>query len=162
MSEPRRSRTGGRAGRQAARLATHVEASAFLTRTLQPFEVVNDEGLAIIEHNADVILEEVGVIVRDYPDALALYAAEGADVEGELVRFPRGMCRTIVQATAPPVYTQHARNADHNVQIGGDATVFAPNYGSPFVHDLDAGRRYATLSDFENFVNLTLVSDLGK
>ena len=23
------------------------------------------------------------------------------------------------------------------VQIGGDATVFAPNYGSPFVHDLD-------------------------
>ena len=34
------------------------------------------------------------------------------------------------------------------------ATVFAPNYGSPFVHDLDAGRRYATLADFENFVRL--------
>ena len=41
------------------------------------------------------------------------------------------------------VYTQHGRNSAHNVQIGGDATVFAPNYGSPFVHDLDAGRRLA-------------------
>ncbi|MFZ8877594.1 MAG: trimethylamine methyltransferase family protein, partial [Ilumatobacteraceae bacterium] len=44
------------------------------------------------------------------------------------------------------------------VQIGGDATVFAPNYGSPFVHDLDAGRRYATLADFENFVRLSYMS----
>jgi trimethylamine--corrinoid protein Co-methyltransferase len=153
-----RGRTGGRAGRQAARLATHIEASPYLTRTLKPFEVVSDEGLEIIEHNADVILEDVGVIVRDYPDALALYAAAGADVDGERVRFPRGMCRAIVQATAPAVYTQHARNADHNVQIGGDATVFAPNYGSPFVHDLDAGRRYATLADFENFVKLAYLS----
>ena len=68
------------------------------------------------------------------------------------------MCRAIVQATAPAVYTQHARNPAHNVQIGGDATVFAPNYGSPFVHDLDAGRRYATLADFENFVKLAYLS----
>ena len=156
--EPRRGRTGGRRGRQAARLATHIEAVPFLTRTLQPFEVVSDEGLSIIEHNADTILEQVGVIVRDYPDALALYAAAGADVDGDRVRFPRGMCRSIVQASAPAIYTQHARNPAHDVQIGGDATVFAPNYGSPFVHDLDSGRRYATLADFENFVKLTYAS----
>ena len=56
------------------------------------------------------------------------------------------------------MYTQHARNPAHNVQIGGDATVFAPNYGSPFVHDLDAGRRYATLDDFQNFVKLAYLS----
>ena len=74
------------------------------------------------------------------------------------MRFPRGLCRTIVQATAPASYTQHARNPAHDVQIGGDATVFAPNYGSPFVHDLDAGRRYATLEDFENFVKLAYLS----
>ena len=56
------------------------------------------------------------------------------------------------------MYTQHARNPANNVQIGGDATVFAPNYGSPFVHDLDRGRRYATLEDFENFVKLAYLS----
>ena len=69
-----------------------------------------------------------------------------------------GLCRQIVQATAPAVYTQHARNPEHNVQVGGDATVFAPNYGSPFAHDLDNGRRYATIADFENFVKLAYMS----
>ena len=152
--EPKRGRTGGRAGRQAARLAAHVEHVPYLTRTLQPYEVVNEEGLATIEHNADTILEEVGVIVRDHPETVARFAAAGADVDGDLVRFPRGMCRSIVQATAPSIYTQHARNPARNVRIGGDAMVFAPNYGSPFAHDLDNGRRYATLTDFENFVKL--------
>ena len=42
--------------------------------------------------------------------------------------------------------------------IGGDAMVFAPNYGSPFVDDLDKGRRYGTLEDFQNFVKLAYVS----
>nr|WP_315980569.1 trimethylamine methyltransferase family protein [Aliamphritea spongicola] len=32
--------------------------------------------------------------------------------------------------------------------------MLTPAYGSPFVTDLDNGRRYATLSDFENFVKL--------
>ena len=35
------------------------------------------------------------------PDALELFGAAGASVEGELVRFPSGICRQIVQATAP-------------------------------------------------------------
>ncbi len=36
--------------------------------------------------------------------------------------------------------------------------MFAPNYGSPFVTDLDNGRRYATLEDFQNFVKLAYLS----
>ena len=54
--ESPRQRTGGRAGRTAARLRTHVERVPFLTRTLKPFEVLDDEGLATIEENADTIL----------------------------------------------------------------------------------------------------------
>ena len=38
-----------------------------------------------------------------------------------------------------------------NVTIGGKRTVLVPAYGPPFVHDLDKGRRYATIEDFENF-----------
>ncbi len=116
-------------------------------------ELVSEEGLELLEHNAETILAEVGIEVREYPSAVARFADAGADVDGTRVRFPRGLCRQLV-ATAPAVYTQHARNPANDVQIGGDATVFAPNYGSPFVHDLDAGRRYATLADFENFVKL--------
>ena len=77
---------------------------------------------------------------------------------GERVRFPRGMCRQIVQASAPRQFTQYARNEANHVEIGGMHTVFAPNYGSPFVRDLDNGRRYGTIEDFRNLVKLTYLS----
>jgi trimethylamine---corrinoid protein Co-methyltransferase len=150
-------RSGGRAGRQALRASHVIERVPYLTRTMRPFEIVGDESLAIIEHTADTILEEVGIEVRDYPSALPVFAAGGAHVEGTRVRFPRGMCREVL-ANAPSSYIQHARNPINSVVIGGDHTVFAPNYGSPFVHDLDNGRRYATIADFQNFVKLAYMS----
>ena len=158
MDDTQRRRSGGRAARQALRLASHAEHVPFLTRTLAPFEVLGEEGLALIEHNADTILEEVGVEFRGDPEALRLLASAGADVDGVRVRFPRGMCRQIVQATAPRQYTQYARNPERNVEIGGMHTVFVPNYGSPFVRDLDGGRRYGTIEDFRNFVKLAYMS----
>jgi trimethylamine--corrinoid protein Co-methyltransferase len=151
-------RGGGRSARKAARAAAATGADAFITRSLTPLDIVSSEGLELLEHNAETILAEVGVEIRDYPSAIERFRAAGADVDGTRVRFPRGLCRSIVTATAPAIYTQHGRNPERNVQIGGDATVFAPNYGSPFVHDLDAGRRYATLADFENFVRLSYMS----
>jgi trimethylamine--corrinoid protein Co-methyltransferase len=120
--------------------------------------MVSEEGLALLESNADTILEEIGVEIRDYPSAIERFKNAGAIVEGTRVRFPRGMCRSIVQASAPSIYTQHARNPENNVQIGGNATVFAPNYGSPFVYDIDNGRRYATIQDFQNIVKLAYMS----
>ena len=88
-----RQRSGGRAGRQAARARTEIAREPFLTRTLEPFEVLNDEGLSLIEQNADTILEEVGFEFRGDDDALRLLREAGADVDGERVRFPRGLCR---------------------------------------------------------------------
>ncbi len=158
MSETREARggrrTGGRAGRQAARLAAAVDAVPFLTRTLQPFEILSEEGLELIEHNADTILEKVGIDFRDAPDAVALLKDAGCDVDGERVRFPQGLARQLVQATAPREFDQHARNPERTVHLGGMATVLAPAYGSPFVRDLDGGRRYGTIEDFRNFVKL--------
>jgi trimethylamine--corrinoid protein Co-methyltransferase len=142
----------------AARLAAHVEAAPFLTRALKPFEVLDEEGLSLLEENADTILQEVGIEFRGDPDALRLLREAGADVTGELVRFPRGMCRRVVQASAPRIFTQHARNPARAVKIGDPYTVLAPNYGSPFVRDLDNGRRYGTIEDFRNFVKLTYMS----
>ena len=158
MDDPARRRSGGRAARQAIRLAAHAEHVPFLTRKLAPFEVLGEEGLSLIEENADTILEEVGLEFRGDPGALELLRGAGADVDGVRVRFPRGMCRSIVQATAPRQFTQFARNPERNVEIGGMHTVFAPNYGSPFVRDLDGGRRYGTIEDFRNLVKLTYAS----
>jgi trimethylamine--corrinoid protein Co-methyltransferase len=151
---PRGRRTGGRAGRAAARLAAVAEKVPFITRELTPVELLGAEGIELIEHNADTILEQVGIDVRGAPDALELFTGAGADVDGERVRFPRGLARSLVQATAPREFVQHARNPVNDVRIGGTGTVLAPAYGSPFVRDLDGGRRYGTIEDFRNFVKL--------
>jgi trimethylamine--corrinoid protein Co-methyltransferase len=148
----------GRAARQEARLAKSLESLPYLTRTLAPVEVISAEGLELIEHNADTLLETVGIEIGNYPDALDIYRGAGADVDGSRVRFPRGMCRSIIQASAPRSFTQRARNPARDVVIGDPHVVLAPAYGSPFVHDLDGGRRYATIEDFRNLVKLTYVN----
>src|SRR4029453_8371143 len=154
---PRGRRSGGREARRTARLHATAEKVPFITRTMTPFEVLSAEGLELVEDNADTILEQVGIEFRD-PEALATLAAAGAEVAGERVRFPRGMARSLVQATAPSEFVQHARNPANDVRIGGNTTVFAPAYGSPFVRDLDSGRRYGTIEDFRNFVKLAYLS----
>ncbi len=63
-----------------------------------------------------------------------------------------------MQATAPRTFKQVARNPANTVEIGGTSTVFAPAYGSPFVRDLEDGRRYGTIEDFRNFVKLAYAS----
>ncbi len=151
-TQARGRRGGGREGRRAARMHEVVEKVPFITRTLTPFEVLDEEGLATIEHNADAILERVGIDFREAPDAHKLLAEAGCEVDGERVRFPRGLARQLVQATAPREFDQYSRGG--SVHVGGTATVLAPAYGSPFVRDLDGGRRYGTIEDFRNFVKL--------
>ena len=154
---PRR-RAGGRVARRADRDEATTASSPYLNRTIPPYEIMSEEGLEIIENNADIILEEVGIDFRDYPSSLELFKNAGASVDGERVRFPKGMCREIVTKSAPSSYTQHARNPSNSVQVGGDATVLVPAYGSPFAFDLDNGRRYANIEDFRNFVKLAYMS----
>lgn len=160
MSDRRsRRRGGGRAARQAAREArSALEAAPFLTSVLRPVEVLGEEGLATIEENADLLLERVGVEVVDYSEGLQIFEANGADVDGTRVRFPRGLCRSLIQEHAPRTFVQRARNPGRSVTIGDPHLVFAPVYGPPFVRDLDGGRRYGTIEDFRNFVKLTYLS----
>jgi len=148
----------GRSARQAARLAHAIEQLPYLTRTFAPVEIISTEGLEQIEHNADTLLEQVGIELATYPDAIKVFTDAGADARGTRVRFPRGMLRQIVRATAPRSFVQRARNPARNVLIGDPHMVLVPTYGSPFVHDLDRGRRYATIEDFRNFVKLTYTS----
>src|ERR1700674_2554815 len=152
-------RPSGRDAKRAARAARAGASIPYITRKIQYYEVLDEEGLVLMERNADTILEEIGIDFRDDPEALAIWKAAGADVKGERVHFARGMCRSLVQRTAPREFTQHARNPARNVIIGGKNTVFAPAYGSPFVRNLDEGRRYARIEDFRNFVKLAYLAN---
>jgi trimethylamine---corrinoid protein Co-methyltransferase len=156
----RRGRGEGRgaAARRAMRSGGGPGASSpYIQRRIREYEVLDEEGLALIESNADIVLEEVGIEFRDDAEALALWKDAGCDIRGERVHFPKGLCRELLK-TAPATFTQHARNGARSVQIGGKATVFAPVYGPPFVRDLEGVRRYATIEDFRNFVKLTYMA----
>ncbi|NQV44215.1 MAG: trimethylamine methyltransferase family protein, partial [Rhodospirillales bacterium] len=153
----RRSRGGGRDARKALRESQKVKSAPYITRKIPYLELCSEEGLVTIENNADTILQEIGIEFRDDAEVLGLWKDAGADVDGERVRFPKGMLREILK-TAPSEFTQHARNPERNVQIGGGNTVFAPVYGPPFIRNLDEGRRYGTIEDFRNFVKLAYLS----
>ena len=80
--ERRSRRAGGRDARRALRSTATKASAAFLTRKIKPYELVSDEGLELLEYNADTLLEQVGVEIRDYPAALAYFGNAGADVDG--------------------------------------------------------------------------------
>jgi trimethylamine--corrinoid protein Co-methyltransferase len=154
--EGRRARGGGGSARRAERTAVHFETAKFIERNIPNLEILNEEALAIIEYNAETVLEEIGVNFVENPGALELWKAAGADVTGERVRIPRGLARQLCK-TAPSSYVQHARNPERNVTVGGNGLVLAPVYGPPFVRD-EGGRRYATIEDFRKFVKLGYMS----
>lgn len=153
----RRTRGGGGAARRAERTAVVIETVKYIERKIPNYEMFDEETLDIIERNAETVLEEIGVNFVDNPEALEIWRKAGAKVVGERVYIPRGLARELCK-TAPAKFTQHARNPERNVEIGGDTLVLAPVYGPPFVRDADGGRRYATMDDFKKFVKLGYMS----
>ncbi|MEL6596384.1 MAG: trimethylamine methyltransferase family protein, partial [Pseudomonadota bacterium] len=153
----RRARGGGGAARRAERTAVKIETAKYIERNIPVTELLSENALSIIEANAEVLLEEVGVAFVENPDALERWKAAGAHINGERVRIPKGLARKLCK-TAPSKFTQHARNPERNVEIGGNTLVTAPVYGPPFVRDAEGGRRYATMDDFKNFVKLGYMS----
>lgn len=130
----------------------------YIVRGIPTYDILSEDSLVAIERTADRILAEIGIELREDTEAMQLYKRAGADVAETApqiwrVKFEPGMLREVLK-TAPPVFAQHARNPANTVQIGGNNVVFAPSYGSPFVMDLDRGRRYGTIEDFRNFIKL--------
>lgn len=132
----------------------YAPAAPFVTRVLPYFDPLNEEQLRRLEAQVDWILQEVGLAFRDDPEALELWRVSGANVKGDLVRAPADWIRALC-AQAPSQFRQLARNPERSVTIGGNHQVFGPVYGSPFVRDLERGRRYGDLAAFRDLVRLT-------
>jgi trimethylamine--corrinoid protein Co-methyltransferase len=127
-------------------------------REIPTYDLAGEEGLNLIEEKSAWILKEIGVEFRGDEKALELWRNAGADVKGERVRFDDGLVQSIIAQSGKKSFIQYARNPQRSVQIGGNNVVFAPGYGMPFVHDMDRGRRYGTLLDFQNLIKLTYSS----
>lgn len=152
-------RRGGHAKRlnDCRNAASTRSTSATVVRRIPAYDLLDDEALTRIEQQADWILHEIGIEFRGDPVALDLFRDAGANVKGERVRFVPGHARSLCQS-CPAEHQLHGRDSTSTVMLGGDHVVLMPGYGSPFVTDLEKGRRYASLEDFQNFVKLTYMS----
>ena len=143
-----------RKSRSNAARQTTAPASPFIKRSLPFFDILDAEKIEALERQVDWLIEDVGIAFRDDPVALDLWRAEGAKVDGDIIRAPADWIRSLC-AKAPSKFTQIARNPERSVEIGGDNQVFAPIYGAPFVRDLEGGRRYGDIASFNDLVRLT-------
>ncbi|MGB0508141.1 MAG: trimethylamine methyltransferase family protein, partial [Pikeienuella sp.] len=148
------------ARRRAARRSATRPAAPMIVgvrRDIPTYQLMGEEGLEQIEARSAQLLQVIGVRFHEDPEAVALWREAGADVDGDRVRFAPGLIQSVLR-TAPKVFHQHARNPARTIELGGDNVVFGPAYGMPFVSDLDKGRRYGTIEDFENLTKLVYMS----
>jgi len=113
MSTQRSKRGNAREARRAKRAITSTRSVPYITRRVPVYEMASEELLTTIETNAETLLEETGIDFRDDPPTLSLFENAGAKIDGERVRFPRNMCKEIIQASAPRMYVCWCQLTDH-------------------------------------------------
>ena len=146
-----------RSSRRNAMAQSVALASPYIQRKLPFFDVLSEEEMQRIDDQVDWMIENIGVAFRDDPVALDIWRSAGitpTGPHGDLIKADAQWIRSLV-AKAPSQFTQHSRNPERKVVIGGNNQVFAPIYGAPFVRDLEGGRRYASFADFEKLLKLS-------
>ena len=143
----------GRGARKAIRRTRDTTMLPALKRRLAPVEPLSAEQVERIDAAAMDILENVGVVFRD-PVALEDWREAGAEVDGDLVKFDRGLIRGLI-ATIPETFTYRARNRANDLPFGRDHSIFVPMTGAPYLRDLEDARRAPTLDDLATFHKLS-------
>ena len=126
------------------------------TNNLPVYNLVSEKIIETIHQKSLEILSEMGIAFLD-DESQAILKEHGVIIEDDIAYFDPATIDEYL-AKAPTQFTQLARNPQRNVTIGGNHLCFAPVYGPPFVHDLDYGRREATMTDFDNIVKLAYMS----
>ena len=124
-----------------------------ISRVLKAMNYLEEDELEKIHQASLTVLEKNGIEFHSQ-EARDILKKGGARVEGEKVYFPPEMVMEQV-AQAPAEFTLHARNPENSVIIGGNNTVHAPGYGSPYVMGyVQNERRNATYEDYLAFTKL--------
>lgn len=112
-------------------------------------------------HDATIkVLETVGVEFRS-EEALMLFKASGASVDGSRVKMSRNLIERSIES-APSSFMLHGRNDERSITIGEGQlrTHVEPSNGCIYAQSHEHGRRLATLDDFVNFIKLAQASEV--
>ncbi|TWH01146.1 trimethylamine--corrinoid protein Co-methyltransferase [Mesorhizobium sp. J18] len=161
MPHTDRGRRGGRAGKRAG-ASTAFEQPPFrqLRIPFPPTNILSEDELESIHLASLRVLKEIGVEVL-HDEARRMMKEAGADVrpDSERVRFDPDMILGCL-ASAPSVFTLHARNPAHDLRMGGDNLILAQMGSAPNSSDIDRGRRPGNQEDFRNFVRLAQMHNI--
>jgi trimethylamine---corrinoid protein Co-methyltransferase len=123
-----------------------------LINSLPRYEILSEEEMGVLDRGWRRIVSELGIAFSSEEAVGAFRAAGQRSDDGRVVKLDPDFLLEQV-AKAPREFDLQARNPERTVHIGGDAMVFSPVYGSPFVRE-GLTRREATLEDFRNFARL--------
>jgi trimethylamine---corrinoid protein Co-methyltransferase len=124
-----------------------------INRKIKALDYLGEAELEQIHKAVLKVLEKNGIEFYSQ-EAREILSKGGARVEGEKVFFSPEMVMEQV-GRAPSEFTLHARNPEKSIVIGGENTVHAPGYGSPYVMDYSQNtRRNATYEDYIAFTKL--------
>ena len=123
-----RRKGGGRAGRREARGQSATTAAPFIERNIPYVEILSEENLQLIEHNADRLLAEIGIDFLDDPEVLDLFKEAGADIDGTCLHHHRLRRRSVWDG---PVSDQHGlqNSRGRSVVDGNRERVLASAFG---------------------------------
>ena len=119
---------------------------------MQRYQVLTQNEIEMIHENSLRIMEKIGIVIT-YEPAREILVKHGAKVDGDRVYFPKSLVEEAIKLS-PSSFTLYARDPKNNVEITTEKTAYVGPYGSPFVTDLDRGRRDGTLEDFINIVKI--------
>ena len=84
-------------------------ASPFIKRSLPFFDILHKEKIEALERQVDWLIENIGIASRDDPVALDLWRAEGAKLDGDIIRAPADWIGSLCDKGAEQVHTDRAQ-----------------------------------------------------
>ncbi len=147
------SRRGGRRGAAAAADTPRRKVDYHNLRNPFPMMTVFSEDEIANMHDAALrTLEELGLKVL-LPEAVQLFKAAGARIEGEMVYLGREIVEAAI-ASAPRSILGRAGSRARDVTLELGSLVFQPGAGAPHATDLVRGRRPGSAQDFREYTQI--------
>lgn len=119
-----------------------------------PVELISADQVEAIHRASLGVLRNTGIEILS-KRVLDLLRRSGVDVDRDngRARFDPDFVEETV-ATAPARFTLHARNPEHDVEVGGSSLNFCNATTPPYCTDLDRGRRPGSRKDLEELLSL--------
>ncbi|MEM6305514.1 MAG: trimethylamine methyltransferase family protein [Pseudomonadota bacterium] len=123
-----------------------------LRNPFPPMALFSEDEIAAMHESGLRILEELGLRVL-LPEAVQLFKAAGARVDGDMVYLGREIVEAAV-ATAPRKFVGRAGTPARDVTFELGRLVFQQGAGAPHATDLMRGRRPGSAQDFRDYTQI--------